>query len=65
MRLIAASTNISSIYTVIQKEIDNKNMAYGGLDGIEALELYNQELKDGEIDFNKLDYGFVKIENNL
>lgn len=65
MRLIAASTNILSIYNIVQEEISNKNMEYGDLIGCKALKLFEQDLKKGFVDFNKLGYGTVMEEENV
>ena len=64
MRLAAATTNPKTLYAIVGDSILKGDMGYGGQSKEAGLELYIRDYLFGEVDFGRLDYGFVEQRKN-
>ena len=64
MRLAAATTNPQTLYAIVGDSILKGDMGYGGQSKEAGLELYIRDYLFGEVDFGRLDCGFVEQRKN-
>lgn len=64
MRLAAATTNPKTLYAIVGDSILKGDMGYGGQSKEAGLELYIRDYLFGEVDFGRLDCGFVEQRKN-
>jgi hypothetical protein len=59
MRLIAATADTNTLYAVIGNNIFEGNMEYDGESNHNGFIRFREDYRQGSINFDKLDYGFV------
>lgn len=64
MRLAATTTNPKTLYAIVGDNILRGDMGYGGQSREAGLELYIRDYLFGEVDFGRLDCGFVEQRKN-
>lgn len=65
MRTLGVTTDETMIYAMLAAKIKAGDMAYGGCDGEEAWYCFQKDFKNEEVNFNKLQYGFVQTYEDL
>lgn len=60
MRIQGVTTDKTMLYAMLVAKIKAGDMEYGGFSGEEAHRLFSSDFKNGQVDYNKLQYGFVQ-----
>jgi len=65
MRTLGVTTDETMLYAMLAAKIKAGNMEYGGFDGEEAWHCFQKDFKNEEVNFNKLQYGFVQTYEDM
>lgn len=65
MRPIGVTTDETMLHAMLAAKIKAGDMEYGGFEGIPAWQLFHRDFKNGDVDFNKLQYGFVQTYEDM
>lgn len=65
MRTLGVTTDETMLYAMLAAKIKAGDMEYGGYDGEEAWLCFQKDFKNEEVDFNKLQYGFVQTYEDM
>ena len=60
MRIQGVTTDKTMLHAMLAAKIKAGDMEYGGFSGEEAHRLFSSDFKNGQVDYNKLQYGFVQ-----
>lgn len=60
MRIQGVTTDETMLHAMLAAKIKTGDMEYGGASGEEAYRLFGNDFKNGQVDYNKLQYGFVQ-----
>lgn len=65
MRTLGVTTDEIMLYAMLAAKIKAGDMEYEDLKGEEALHCFKEDFSNGEVNFNKLKYGFVQIYEDM
>jgi hypothetical protein len=65
MRTLGVTTDETMIYAMLAAKIKAGDMEYGGFHGEEAWYCFQKDFKNEEVNFNKLQYGFVQTYEDM
>lgn len=65
MRILGVTTDETMVYAMIAAKIKAEAMEYGGYGGEEAWCCLQKDVKNGEVNFSKLKYGFVQTYEDM
>lgn len=65
MRTLGVTTDKTMLYAMLAAKIKAGDMEYGGYDGEEAWRYFQKDFKNEEVNFNKLQYGFVQTYEDM
>lgn len=65
MRILGVTTDETMLYAMVAAKIKTEDMEYGGFDGEEAWLCFQEDFKNEEVSFDKLQYGFVQTYPSL
>ena len=65
MRTLGVTTDETMIYAMLATKIRTGDMEYDGHGGEEAWRCFQKDFKNEEVDFNKLQYGFVQTYEDM
>ena len=65
MRTLGVTTDETMLYAMIAAKIKAGDIEYGGFHGEEAWHCFQKDFKNEEVNFNKLQYGFVQTYEDM
>ena len=65
MRILGVTTDKTMVYAMIAAKIKTEDMEYGGYGGEEAWCCLQKDVKNGEVNFDKLKHGFVQTYEDM
>ena len=65
MRIVGVTSDETMLHAMLAAKIKFGDMSYGGLEGVQAVKLFQQDFQKGEVDCTKLGYGFVQSYTDM
>lgn len=65
MRIVGVTSDETMLHAMLAAKIKFGDMSYGGLEGVQAVKLFQQDFQKDEVDCNKLGYGFVQSYTDM
>lgn len=65
MRIQGVTSDVTMLYAMLASKIKTGDMEYNGFSGEEAYRVFSCDFKKEEVDFNKLQYGFVQTFEDM
>lgn len=65
MRILGVTTDETMLHAMLAAKIKAGDMGYGGFEGAPAWQMFQRDFKQEDVDFNKLQYGFVQSYEDM
>ncbi|MGC6175141.1 hypothetical protein [Lacrimispora sp. 38-1] len=65
MRILGVTTDETMLHAMLAAKIKAGDMEYGGFSGEEAWHCFQKDFKNEEVNFNKLNFGFVQTYEDM